>query len=319
MCARGRLKHSVPPMKPRLAIVLLLSLFRLHAEAPKPEAWDGERGSDFVSRLNLARIEVISSGGMDFENSSAQIDDLTLEFGTFLAKPIELFDGVSMLPYLRYESHWLQPDAVPAGIPLEDEHLQQIDLPLFFYSMQPGSRWIRGAWIAPSIASDFESVSGDDFFLNAAAGAGYRFSDRLFVAAAVGALNLTGDSAIFPGIGFFWSPADDCFLALFGPNFRAAWEPTDSWRLAFEMRPNGGIWNIDNAAGSQNIDFRSFRIGLASSHRLSTHLWLTYGGGITAGNRLEITNTDGSELHPNALGELDQGFYGFLSLGLRAW
>lgn len=306
-------------MKNRVGSLLLLSLSWLHAAPPQPEALEGEKGADFVSRLNLARIEVIGSGGMDFESSPARIDDLTLEFGTFLAKPIELFDGVSMLPYLRYESHWLRPEQVPAGIPLEDEHLQQIDLPLFFYHMRPGSRWISGAWIAPSLASDFESLSDDDFFLNAAAGTGYRFNDRLFVAAAVGALNLTGDSAVFPGIGFFWSPADDCFVALFGPNFRAAWEPTDSWRLAFEMRPNGGIWNIDTAAGSQNLDFRSFRVGLNSSHRLSTHLWLTYGGGITAGNRLDITNTNGSELHPNALGELDQGFYGFLSLGLRAW
>jgi hypothetical protein len=48
-------------------------------------------------------------------------------------------------------------------------------------------------------------------------------------------------------------------------------------------------------------------------------MWLTYGGGVTVGNALNITSTDGSDLYKNRLDDLDTGFYGFLSLSLKAW
>lgn len=298
---------------------LLLAPLLLDPAAAAPQLFQPEAGLNFFTGLNVARVEMVGSGGMDFDNSAAEVDDLTFEAGAFLSKPVDLFAGISMLPYFKYEAHFLRPDGVPAGIPLGDEDLHQLDLSFYLYRMESGSPWISGAWIGPSIASDFESVSDDDFFLNLAAGAGYRFSDKLIVGAGVGALNLTGDTAVYPGIGFFWNPSDDIFVALYGPNFRAGWELTDSWRLAFEVRPNGGIWNIDTVGGSRNIDFSSFRVGLGSSHRLTEKLWLSYGGGVTLGNALNITSTDGSDLYKNTLDDLDQGFYGFVSLGLKAW
>jgi hypothetical protein len=185
--------------------------------------------------------------------------------------------------------------------------------------MESGSPWITGALISPSLATDFDSISGDDFFLDLAVAAGYRFSGDLIVGAGVGALNVTGDTAVYPGIGFLWNPSADTHVALFGPNLRAGWDLTDSWKLGFEVRPNGGIWNIDTTAGSRNIDFDSFRVGLSSSHRLTDKLWITYGGGMTVANALNITNTDGSDLYKNVLDDLDEGFYGFVSLNLKEW
>ena len=73
------------------------------------------------------------------------------------------------------------------------------------------------------------------------------------------------------------------------------------------------------SGGSRNIDFGSFRVGLGSSHRLTKKLWLSYGGGMTVGNSLNITNTDGSDLYKNTLDDLDEGYYGFVSLSLKAW
>lgn len=306
---------------------LLLSLaacqpFLLTAGTTSPGEADslaGSQGFDLVSRMNVARAEVMGSFGMEFDNSPAEVDDYAFQISSFLSRPIDLFAGYSLVPMFQYEANFLRPDGVPAGIPLEDEDLHEIELSLFLYKMENGSPWITGAWINPSISTDFQSVSGDDFFLDLAAAGGYRVSDTLILGAGVGALNLTGDTAVYPGVGFFWQPTDDLFLTLFGPNFRAGWDLNDSWRLGFEVRPNGGIWNIDTTAGSRNIDFSSFRIGVNSSHRLTENLWLSYGGGITAGNALNLTSTDGSDLFKNTLDDLDEGFYGFVSLGLKSW
>lgn len=283
------------------------------------DAFAPPEGLNFFTGMNVARAEFMGSFGMEFDNSAAEVDDYAFQLSSFLSKPIDLFAGYSMLPYFQYEANFLRPDGVPLGIPLGDEDLHEIELSLFVYKMETGSPWITGAWINPSLSTDFESVSGDDFFLDLAAAAGYRVSDTLIVGAGVGALNLTGDTAVYPGIGFFWNPSEDLYFTLYGPNFRAGWEVTDSWRLAFEVRPNGGIWNIDTAGGSRNIDFSSFRVGLGSSHRLTEKLWLSYGGGVTVGNALNITNTDGSDLFKNTLDDLDEGYYGFVSLSLKAW
>lgn len=287
--------------------------------ATESDAFAPPEGLNFFTGMNVARAEFMGSFGMEFDNSAAEVDDYAFQLSSFLSKPIDLFAGYSMLPFFQYEANFLRPDGVPLGIPLGDEDLHEIELSLVIYKMETGSPWITGAWINPSLSTDFESVSGDDFFLDLAAAAGYRVSDTLIVGAGVGALNLTGDTAVYPGIGFFWNPSEDLYFTLFGPNFRAGWEVTDSWRLAFEVRPNGGIWNIDTAGGSRNIDFSSFRVGLGSSHRLTEKLWLSYGGGVTVGNALNITNTDGSDLFKNTLDDLDEGYYGFVSLSLKAW
>jgi hypothetical protein len=295
---------------------LLSSASTLAGEADALAAPDG---LNFFTGVSVAQAEFIGSLGMDFDNSAAEVDAYSFELSAFLSKPIGLFAGYSMLPYFQYEANFLRPEGIPAGIPLDDEDLHEIDLSLFIYKMESGSPWITGAWINPSLSTDFESVSGDDFFLDLAVAAGYRVSDTLILGAGIGALNLTGDTAVYPGIGFSWSPTEDLYFTLYGPNFRAGWEVTDSWRLGFEVRPNGGIWNIDTAGGTRNIEFSSFRVGLGSSHRLTEKLWLSYGGGVTIGNSLNIANTDGSDLYKNTLDDLDEGYYGFVSLSLKAW
>ncbi len=303
-------------------LLSLAALQPLLGFAAVPDALDQltpEAGPDFLRNLNVARTEFTGSFGMDFDNSGADLENYAFQVAAFVAKPIDLFAGYSMLPYFQYEANFLRPGGVPLGIPLENEDLHEIELSMIFYKMESGSPWITGAMISPSIATDFQSVSGDDLFLDLAAAAGYRFSDNLIVGAGVGALNVTGDCAVYPGIGFFWKPTDDTQVALFGPNFRAGWDVTDSWRLGFEVRPNGGIWNIDTTGGSRNIDYSSFRVGLGSSHRLTEKLWFSYGGGMTVGNSLNITNTEGSDLYNNTLDDLDEGYYGFISLNLRNW
>lgn len=304
---------------------LFLTLAAFHpvllsaAEEPAPVPVPIPSSLDFFTKMSAATTKFTGSFGMDFDNSGAELENYAFQFDAFLSKPIDLFGGYTMLPLFEYEANFLRPDGVPLGIPLGDEDLHEIGLSMFFFKMDSGSKWITGAWLNPSISTDFESVSGDDFFLDAAAAVGYQVSDCLILGAGVGALNLTGDTSVYPGIGFFWSPTQDLSVSLYGPNFRAGWDVTDSWKLGFEVGPNGGIWNIDTAGGSRNIDYTSFRVGLGSSHRLTENLWFSYGGGVTVGNSLNITNTDGSELFKNTLDDMDEGVYGFVSLNLKSW
>ena len=301
------------------ALLALCPLSLISAEPESLEQLASGDDLDLFSTLNAAQVRGIGSFGMDFKNSTGGIDDTTFEAGSFLSKPIDLVAGYSLLAYLNYEVHFLRPDGVTPGIPLEDEDLHEIDLSMFIYNMSSRSPWITGAWINPSIASDFDSISSDDFFLDVAGFAGYRFSDTFVLGAGVAALNVTGDTSVYPGLGVMWQPCDDVFALLYGANFRVVWEVNDSWRLGIEARPNGGIWNIDTTAGSRNIDFSSYRIGLTSSHRLTEKLWLFYGAGVTTGNTLNITNTNGSDLFKNQLDDLDGGYYGFLALNVKAW
>jgi hypothetical protein len=307
------------PMSRRLLAALALFQPLLASAADEAPPADIPPALNFFTKMNAASARYTGSFGMEFDNSGAELDNQSFQLDAFLSQPVKLFGGYSMLPLFGYEANFLRPEGVPLGVPLGDEDLHEIQLSMFLFKMDSGSRWITGAWLNPSLATDFQSVSADDFFLDVAAAAGYQVNDSLIVGAGIGALNLTGDTAVYPGIGFFWSPSDDLSLSLYGPIFRATWEATDSWNLGFEVAPNGGIWNIDTAAGSRNIDYTSFRVGLGSSHRLTENLWLSYGGGITVGNSLNITNTEGSDLFKNTLDDIDQGFFGFVSLNLRSW
>ena len=303
--------------------VALAAAFPLLLSAGEPPAvttpLETDGGLDFMSALNAAEFEIVGSFGMDFDNSTGGIDNTSVEAGAFLTRPIDLFAGYKFIPYLELDADFLRPDDIVPAIPLGDEDLYEIDLSLVFYKMDSVSPWISGVWINPSLSSDFDSISGDDFFLDVAAFGGYKMSDTFILGVGAGALNVTGDMAVYPGIGFSWNPTEDFYAILYGPNFRAAWEISDSWRLGFEVRPNGGIWNIDTVAGSRNLDYSSYRTGLTSSHRLTEKLWLAFGGGVTLGNSFNIQNTDGSDLYKNQLDDLDTGYYGFIALNVKAW
>lgn len=279
-----------------------------------------EPGLNFLSALNAAQIEFGVNLGMDFDNSAAGLDAYSAEFFTFLGRPLSLPGGFDMLTAFQYESMLLRPDTSIPNFPLGDEDLHELELHFALYRYTKENPWVYGAWINPSLSTDFQSISGDDFFLNVAGGVGYQFSDAFTLGIGVGGFNLTGDSRIYPGIAFVWNPCPEIFVTLFGPNFIAAREMSDSWRVGFEVRPVGGIWNYSADLGqSQNIDFRSYRAGLYSNHRLTEKLWLGVGVGITTGNKLSITNPEGSDLQKNTLGKLDSGLYAGVSLNLKAW
>lgn len=305
------------PVATLLAAVLAAPVLAGEPDLASPPA--ASTGFDLAKLLNVAAVKYVGSFGMDFDNSVGQIDAQALQASAFLSKPLDLPAGWQLVPQFSYEAMLLETDGVVPSFLIGDEDLHEIELSLFLLRMEDTSPWIYGAWVNPSLSTDFQGVGSDDLFLDLAGAVGYRFSDRFIGGIGIGALNLTGDTAIYPGAGFFWTPTDETLVALYGPNFRATHEINPKWRVGLEVRPNGGIWNIDGFLGSTHLDYSSFRAGLTSAHHLTGDLWLSFGGGFTFANSINVTSTDGSKIFQNQLDDLDSGIYGFVGLDLKSW
>lgn len=305
-------------LRRRLATVSLLTASAFAGE-PVPTTPVPSGGLDITKFIDAAGARYIGSFDMDFDNSVGDLETHAFQASAFLSKPIDLAAGWMLVPEFSYEAMLLNSNGPVPSLILRDEDLHEIEFSLYLLRMNDTSPWIYGAWINPALATDFQSISGDDFFLDAAGAVGYRVNNRLVIGAGVGGLNLTGDAGFYPGPGFFWQPTEETMVALYGANFRATHDITPRWRVGFEVRPNGGIWNIDSALGSANIDYTNFRAGLTSAHNLAGDLWLTYGAGMTFSGEINVTTTDGSKVFQNQLDELESGLYGFIGLDLKSW
>ena len=307
------------PRNLRRALAVLPALTAAFAGEPVAPVPASSAGFDIMKFLNAAEMKYVGSFDMDFDNSVGDLETHAFQASAFLSKPIDLAAGWQFIPQFSYEAMLMSSDGPIPSLILRDEDLHEIEFSLFFLRMKETTPWIYGAWVNPSLATDFQGISGDDIFLDAAGAVGYQLSDRLVVGGGVSALNITGDTAFYAGPGFVWQPTDETLVALYGPNFRATHEITPKWRVGVEVRPNGGIWNIDTALGSANIDYSNFRAGLTSSHNLSGDLWLSYGAGMTFGGEINVTTTDGSKPFQNQLDDLESGLYGFVGLDLKSW
>jgi hypothetical protein len=283
---------------------------------PAPAADDG---LDIEKFINAAEVKYIGSFDMDFENSVGDLETHAFQASAFLSRPINLFGDWQFVPEFSYEAMLMSTNGPIPSIILRDEDLHELEFSLFFLRLKDTSPWIYGALLSPALATDFQGISGDDFFLDVGGAVGYKVNDRLIVGGGVAALNTTGDNEYFAGPGFFWQPSDQTMVALYGPNFRASHDLNPKWRVGFEVRPNGGIWNIDTALGSANIDYSNFRAGLTSAHNIVGDMWLTYGAGMTFGGDINVTTTEGSKIFQNQLDDLESGLYGFIGLDVKSW
>jgi hypothetical protein len=302
-----------------LAFLPLLAATAFAGTPVVPVVEPPEVGFDIAELFPVANVKYVGSFGMDFDNSAGELDTHAFQASAILSKPIDLFDSWQLIPQFSYEAMLLSTDGPLPSVLVGDEDLHEIELALYFLRIKDTTPWIYGAWVDTKLASDFQGISGDDVFIDVVGAVAYQFNDRFIAGLGVGALNVTGDLEILAGPGVFWQPTDETFVALYGPIFRATHDLNPKWTVGLEVRPNGGLWNLDTALGSVNLDYTNFRAGLTSSHNLAGDLWLSYGGGITFGGSLNVTTTDGSKIFQNQLDDLESGFYGFVSLDLKSW
>ncbi len=302
-----------------LAVFPLLAVTAFAGTPVVPVSEVPAEGIDIAELFNVADVKYVGSFGMDFENSAGELETHAFQASAILSKPVDLFDGWTLIPQFSYEAMLLGTDGPLPSLLVGDEDLHEIELALYFLRMKDTTPWIYGGWLNTELATDFQGISGDDVFIDVVGAVAYQFNERFIAGIGVGALDVTGDTEIYPGPGVFWQPTSETFVALYGPIFRATHDLNPKWTVGLEVRPNGGLWNIDTALGSMNLDYTNYRAGLTSSHNLAGDLWLSYGGGMTFGGSLNVTTTDGSKIFQNQLDDLESGFYGFVSLDLKSW
>lgn len=269
--------------------------------------------------LDTFRVSAYGNFGMEFDRSQGELDAWQAEMQTFLSKPITIAGDLVLLPTFRYEGTFLRYDGTLPGFPVKDEDLHSLELPLWLLNYSPQSPWIYGAWVKPALSTDFDHIDSDDIFLDVAVGGGYKFSDKFYLGGGVALFDAFGDESLVPGPAFFWAPREDIRLQLLGPSFTAAWDMSEDWRLSFDVRSAGGVWNIDDNNQSRTLDFTSYRAGLHIHRRIQDTWWVEGGAGITFGNEIELKTPDGLGLNEAVLGDLDEGVFGYLAVKKEVW
>jgi len=272
---------------------------------------------DSMPQFDLLRTEITQTGGMDIDGNPGDLSVTNVETRVILSRPIELLDGLSMIPIFSYEFTQLDFDGA-APFPIHDEDLHSTSLQSIFIKKFGNSPWRGIGWTRAELASDHQGISSEDFTFDIAAGVGYRFNDSFMLGAGFVVINLNGDEQIFPGINFDWTPTDNFRFGLFGPNIRARYTVCDGWFLSLTGTPGGGGWTInDDLDQSRSIDMSSYLVGLNTNHRISGNFWLSAGIGYTFNIEIEIRGNRGGG--PSFSREMDGAPYAQIALSLREW
>lgn len=230
-----------------------------------------------------------------------------------LSKPLQLTDSIFFIPTLRYEYTDLETFGLgPAGY--EDE-LHSIEVPLLFVMKQGNSAWSYNLRLNPGIASDFENVNSDDFFIDARVGAEYKYNDRLKLNFGLAYTRLTGEPTILPYAGFQYDLNDQWQFALRGAILQARYKWNEDWLVRFVGEPGGGSWNIDKY-GSQTLSVQSYRVGVSLEHQLFDDVWVTAGAGFTLANEVEFMSNSGKTIQKE---DYETGHYFTIGLRLHDW
>lgn len=270
-----------------------------------------------MPQFDFLRTEVTGTGGMDIDGNSGDLSVFNYDARVILSRPIDLFDGLKMIPVFSYELTQLDFDGT-GPFPIHDEDLHSASLQSFFIKSFDNSPWTAIGWTRAELASDFQGIAEEDFTFDIAAGVAYRFNDCFMLGFGFAVLDLNGDERIFPGINFDWSPTENFRLGLYGPNFRAAYDFSDDWFVSLTGNPGGGVWNINDDFGrSRSIDLDSYFVGLNTHHRIGGAWWFNAGLGYTFANEIEIRGNRGGG--PSFSREMDGAPYARIGLSLREW
>jgi hypothetical protein len=164
--------------RPALLVLAAFSTVAHAAEEVASEEIASEKSPLFL--FDAFRVSAYGNFGMEFDRSPGELDAWQAELQSFLSKPIPLAGDLALLPTFRYEGTFLRYDGTLPGFPVGDEDLHSLEFPLWLLNYSERSPWIYGAWLKPSLSTDFDHIDSDDIFLDAAIGAGYKFSDRFY-------------------------------------------------------------------------------------------------------------------------------------------
>lgn len=263
--------------------------------------------------FGVAKLQWHSYGTHDSERGATdlQLDQWRLQ--SPLHQPFALSDEWYLLTGARYEQIQLEgPNAL--GTPFEED-LHLIELPLVMLYQPQGSDWSFHARVSPGLSSDLDSITTDDFFVDARLGGNYRWNEKLRLNFGVAYTRAVGEPQIFPYAGFEYQFNDFLRVQWRGFTVEARYRVMPSWVLRLTGEVVGGYWNIDTPE-SDYLALQSYRIGLTLEREIADDLWLVAGAGITMANELRWQDQSGNTLRND---EFDGGSYFTLGLRLRDW
>lgn len=256
---------------------------------------------------------VTVSRAMDFSNGGGAVD---------------YTDGRALLPVWAHETEdgtvfgatlaygWASLDASGAlGLPRQNLHTLELQLTAAHFP-KGDEGWMGLAIVSPGLATDFKSVSSDDFAFSAIVVAGYQFSPRFTLSAAAFYAHSIGEDTVVPGIGVVWRPNDHWIVQLTPPIGAVGWSPSKDWTFSLSAYPSGGAWGVDQAGQDRNIEaiqLEGWRAGLGVERRVGDHLRLSAQVGMNFGGQLELRDRNGGVLFSR---DLDSSPFGLLG---AAW
>jgi len=299
------------PFFSALGLSLLFSVASNAQESVQPVA---EKLRQDFPNFDVIRSAVTLTGGMDLDGSPGDLSVTTYDFRAILSRPIELFEGINMVPFFTYEFTQLNFDGT-GPIPIGDEDVSAASLEALFFKSFEHTPWLAIGWTRAELGTDYQGISTDDLSFDVAAGIAYRFNDGFTLGLGVAVTDINGDTQIFPGLNFDWTPTENTRFSFYGPNLFARYTINDAWYLSLEGSPNGGVWNInDNGGNSRNLDLDSYLIGINSHNQIWGEFWMSLGIGYTFFNEIEIRDNG-----PSFSRDLDGAPFAQISLSLRQW
>lgn len=246
---------------------------------------------------------------VDFENTAANFSTERVFLDVPLGGVFPLNSSNSISAGLRYQGTWVDSS-------IGDFDLHDIRLAVTWLHRSSGSKWSWIGEVAPGLMSDFNSINGDDVSINWLLGVRCQVSDKFAWVAGAGSDPSTGDTSVVPTIGFQWLATDDIYVSLIGATFTATWQPCDDWLLRVGAWASGGVWNVDVAGNSLNLNLTSYRAGVGIEHRLKDNMWLTLWAGATLANKVEVETSGGSRIFSD---DAEDGWFVNLGLRVAAW
>jgi hypothetical protein len=254
-------------------------------------------GQDFISDTAAVRLSYSNTPDRKIEGTTTEVglSQWALMSPIFFHKAESWAFGAGF----RYESTNL--DFSDASV-FDEDNLHSIDLPLFFSKTQSDTLdWM--VLFNPTVAGDFEHVTGDSFNYLALAGARWKRSETFewFF----GAVYTTGfdDDLFLPAIGFKWTPSDRSDLFFAGPYVRYRYSLSDSFDLILGGQMSGDRWNTEASYGERDLRLRSYRLSLTGQWNIAEKHAVFASVGAELGREAEIKNALGTTLLEKDLDE----------------
>lgn len=174
------------------------------------------------------------------------------------------------------------------------------------------SKWWALGFVSPGVATDFESVDSNAFTISGLGLLGYRWSEKLDLAAGVYASYGLDETQVMGAVGFIWRPNAEWIVQATPPVVAIGWQPSDDWTLALVAYPGGSSWEVaETESGVRQVELDLWRAAASLEKKIGEHWRVSVRGGVSFGGELELRDSDGREISST---DLEPAAFGAVAL-----